>query len=62
MFNQGEQWKFGEKLDADYGKGTCFDLHKLALTTVKMSRVDYEQEIRYYKGIVNNLKNDLMIM
>jgi hypothetical protein len=62
MFNQGEQWKFGEKLDADYGKETCFELHKLAMSTVKMSRVDYEQEIRYYKEIVNNLKSELMIM
>tara|TARA_R100000808_G_scaffold8704_1_gene24494 strand:+ start:1999 stop:2403 length:405 start_codon:yes stop_codon:yes gene_type:complete len=62
IFQQGMQWEFGNKLDALYGQATAFDLHHLALTTVKMSRVDYEQEIRYYKSLVENLKKDLMIV
>tara|TARA_R100000734_G_C3313378_1_gene104664 strand:+ start:1013 stop:1417 length:405 start_codon:yes stop_codon:yes gene_type:complete len=62
VFRYGEQWKFGEKLDADYGQNTSLDLYNLAKTTVKMSRVEYEQEIMYYKTIVNNLKKELGIM
>jgi len=30
----------------------------LAKTTLKMSRVDYEEKISYYKKIVNKLKKE----
>ena len=56
MFSQGEQFKFGLNLDAKYGEGTAEELEHLARTTLKISRVEYEQQIRYYKLIVENLK------
>ena len=58
MFKQGEQWKFGLKLNGKYGKGTSRELEELARTTVKLSRIDYEDNIRYYKTIVENLKKE----
>ena len=33
-------------------------LEELARTTVKLSRIDYEDNIRYYKTIVENLKKE----
>ena len=58
MFKQGEQWKFGLKLNGKYGKGTSRELEELARTTVKLSRIDYEDNIRYYKTLVENLKKE----
>ena len=56
LFGQGEQYKFGLNLDAKYGEGTAEELQYKARQTVKLSRVDYEEEISYYKNAVNNLK------
>ena len=61
MFEQGRQWAFGNNLDAKYGKSTSQDLFILSRSTVKMTRVDYETEIGYYKTFVKNLKLDLGI-
>ena len=61
MFEQGEQWKFGLNINAKYGEGTSKELEFLAQTTVKFSRVDYEENIRYYKALVNNLKKEKAI-
>tara|TARA_R100001530_G_scaffold133076_1_gene106060 strand:- start:336 stop:743 length:408 start_codon:yes stop_codon:yes gene_type:complete len=58
MFKQGEQWKFGIALNAKYGEGTSRELEELARTTIKLSRIDYEEQIRYYKAIVQNLKKE----
>ena len=59
MFSgSGEQWKFGLNINAKYGEGTSNELQILAQTTVKISRVDYEENIRYYKALVNNLKKE----
>jgi len=58
MFEQGEQWKFGLQLNAKYGQGTSIMLEELARETVKMTRIDYEENIRYYKANVNNLKKE----
>ena len=58
MFKQGEQWKFGIRLDAKYGLGTSQELEYLAKQTVKRTRIDYEEDIRYYKAIVKNLKQE----
>ena len=58
MFAQGEQWKFGISLNAKYGEGTSKELEFLAHTTVKKNRVEYEEDIRYYKTIVENLKKE----
>ena len=56
LFGQGEQYKFGLNLDIKYGEGTPEELQYKARQTVKLSRVDYEDEISYYKNAVNNLK------
>ena len=56
LFGQGEQYKFGLNLDIKYGEGTAEELQYKARQTVKLSRVDYEEEISYYKNAVNNLK------
>ena len=58
MFEQGEQWKFGISLNAKYGEGTSNELEFLAHTTVKKNRVEYEEDIRYYKAVVENLKKE----
>ena len=58
MFEQGEQWKFGLALDVKYGEGTSGDLEFTAKTISKRMRIDYEEDIRYYKSIVENLKKE----
>ena len=58
MFKQGEQYKFGLNLDAKYGEGTSEELQYKARQIVKMSRIDYEGEISYYKEAVNKLKKE----
>jgi len=56
MFKQGEQWKFGLKIDIKYGQSTSNDLEFLATQIHKKARWEYEDDISYYKNIVNNLK------
>ena len=58
MFEQGEQFKFGLNLDAKYGLGTAEELQLKARQTFKMSRVDYEEKITYYKSVVNKIKQE----
>tara|TARA_R100001530_G_scaffold96038_4_gene66811 strand:+ start:1138 stop:1326 length:189 start_codon:yes stop_codon:yes gene_type:complete len=58
MYEQGEQWKFGLELDYKYGNGTSSELEFLARITVKKMRAEYEEDIRYYKTIVENLKKE----
>ena len=58
MFRQGEQFKFGMNLDAKYGEGKAEELEFLARTIHKVSRVEYEEQISYYKNLVENLKEE----
>ena len=58
MFSQGEQYKFSLALDAKYGEGKAEELEFLARTTLKISRVEYEEKISYYKNLVSNLKDE----
>ena len=58
MYSQGEQYKFGLALDAKYGEGTAEELEYLARTIHKVSRVEYEEQISYYKKLVENLKEE----
>ena len=58
LFGQGEQYKFGLQLDAEYGKGTAEKLQKKSRQNIKMTRVDYIEKISYYKSIVKNLKSE----
>ena len=58
MFRGGEQYKFALALDSKYGEGTAQELESLARITVKLTRVDYEDSIRYYKSAVEKLKKE----
>ena len=58
MYEQGEQWKFGLQLDHKYGGGTSSELEFLARISMKKMRAEYEEDIRYYKAIVENLKKE----
>ena len=55
MFEQGEQYKFGLNLDAKYGLGTAEELELMSKLNIKMTRIDYVEQITYYKNLVNNL-------
>ena len=58
IFNFGEQYKFAINLDAKYGEGTAEDLELIARTIMKVSRIDYEEKISYYKDLVDKLKKE----
>tara|TARA_R100001530_G_scaffold98729_2_gene68593 strand:- start:245 stop:649 length:405 start_codon:yes stop_codon:yes gene_type:complete len=56
MFKAGEQFKFHIYLDAKYGEDTSINLQHKAMQSVKITRVEYQEYITYYKNAVNNLK------
>ena len=58
MFKAGEQYKFSIALESKYGEGTAEELELLARTIMKVSRIDYEEKISYYKEAVEKLKKD----
>ena len=58
LFGQGEQFKFGLNLDGKYGEGTAEELQYKSRTTLKISRVEYEEKISYYKSLVDKLKKE----
>ena len=58
MFKAGEQYKFSIALESKYGEGTAEELELLARTIMKVSRIDYEEKISYYKELVEKLKKD----
>ena len=58
LFNQGEQYKFGLNLDAKYGDGAAEELQIKSMQTLKMTRVDYDEKIGYYKDLVEKLKKE----
>jgi len=58
MFKAGEQYKFSINLDVKYGEGTAEELEFLARNIMKVSRIDYEEKISYYKEAVNKLKKE----
>ena len=57
-FKQGEQFRFSIYIDPKYGAGTAEHLEGLARTTVKISRIEYEEKITYYKSLVDKLKKE----
>ena len=58
MYEQGEQFKFGMALEGKYSEGTSEELEFLARTIIKVSRIDYEEKISYYKDLVEKLKKE----
>ena len=61
IFDSGQQYLFSIRLDEKYGEGTSEELEILARTTFKISRVEYEEQISYYKNLVKNLKEEKQI-
>jgi len=55
VFKYGEQYKFGVRLDQDFGQGTAEDLHTKAIQITKYSNVDLEGLITKYKSEVKKL-------
>tara|TARA_R110002020_G_scaffold164882_7_gene352002 strand:- start:1112 stop:1519 length:408 start_codon:yes stop_codon:yes gene_type:complete len=58
MFKAGEQFKFHLNLDAKYGEDTSIYLQQKAMQSVKITRVEYNDYISYYKDAVENLKKE----
>ena len=58
VYAWGEQYKFALALDSKYGEGIAEELQHLARTTLKISRIEYEEKISYYKTIVDKLKKE----
>ena len=55
VFNYGEQFVFGSKLDSKYGEGTARRLHIKAQQIVKLSDNDIEEMIKRYKDFVDKM-------
>tara|TARA_R100001369_G_scaffold34762_2_gene59867 strand:- start:2415 stop:2804 length:390 start_codon:yes stop_codon:yes gene_type:complete len=55
VFNYGEQFVFGSKLDSKYGEGTARRLHIKAQKIVKLSDNDIEEMIKRYKDFVDKM-------
>ena len=45
-------------LESKYGEGTAGELEWLARTIMKVSRIDYEEKISYYKDLVEKIKKE----
>ena len=55
VFNYGEQFVFGSKLDSKYGEGTARRLNIKAQQIVKLSDNDIEEMIKRYKDFVDKM-------
>lgn len=55
MFEQGQQFIFGNKLKAEIGEDRFNELLQLSNTSVKRSQDDYKEMIAYYKNELNKL-------
>ena len=58
LFGQGEQYKFALHLDGKFGEGTAEELQFKSRQIYKVSRIEYEEQISYYKNLVENLKEE----
>ena len=52
MFRYGEQYKFGVRLDEDFGYGTAERLHAQAIQITKCSNNDLQELITKYTALV----------
>jgi hypothetical protein len=52
VYKYGEQYKFGLRLDKDYGQGTAEDLHAKAIQITKYSNNDLQGLITKYTALV----------
>jgi hypothetical protein len=56
MFNQGEQYEFGKRLDELYGEGTAERLKKEAQEVKKFTILDLQDIIEYYQEQIKIMK------
>ena len=54
VYRYGEQYKFGLRLDKDFGQGTAEDLHAKAIKITKYSNNDLQDLISKYTALVKN--------
>lgn len=55
IFNQGEQYAFGKKLDETYGDGTSNELMMKSRHLIKLTTNELEEMINDYKDLVNEI-------
>ena len=55
IWEQGQQFVFGNKLKAELGEDKFDELIQLSNTTAKYSKSDYEEMVAHYKKELNNL-------
>ena len=58
IYAWGEQYKFSLSFRWKVWRGKAEELQYLARTTLKISRVEYEEKISYYKSLVDKLKKE----
>jgi len=56
VFRYGEQFIFGNKIDAIYGVGTADELHIKAKKTIKLTSNELVLMINQYKDLLDGLK------
>ena len=61
VMRYGEQFKFGLKLEAEYGYAHPEKLMNLAKTTLKLSDQDLKDMIEKYKNLVDKRKKELSL-
>lgn len=62
IFNQGEQYVFGTKLDLLYGEGKAAKLGMKAKEMKKFSKAELIELIEHYDKVVEKLKEDLSVL
>lgn len=55
IWNQGQQWKFGQYLDQHYGVGTAEELEYKSKQLNKLTVKDYKDLIKFYESKVKEL-------
>lgn len=55
-YNQGRQYEFSKYIDNKYGKGTAESLSAKSAQTIKMTKVDYDEQIKIFKEKLKSIK------
>lgn len=55
IWSEGEKWKFGKKLEAEYGVEAVEELVQLSYKSVKYSKTDLEYLIQVYKDKLKSI-------
>jgi hypothetical protein len=55
LFDQGQQYLYGVYLDVKYGDGTAQAIQQMSKSSIKLTRADYEEKIKYYREKIKQL-------